>query len=196
MHIDELRIRRWVARADGGPRRNRIALSHDVQVANSFKSSPTPSSSRSSFGKKNFWAQKNIFRSKACEKFDSIARTFAIEKKPGETRREGKIGVRPWHIADGSTCSPTSSAKSPSTDFSRSFTDARSPKKYLSGGGCVKYHLGYGNDWTTAAPAQRIPSVRFVLIRAILSFVNTVCARPACARKQDRTGDHEPRERA
>jgi 2-oxoglutarate dehydrogenase E1 component len=75
--------------------------------------------------------------------------------------------------------------KSPGEIF-REFADA-DPKKYI-GGGDVKYHKGYSNDWKTSS--KKTVHISLCFNPSHLEFVNPV-ANGRVRAKQDRTGDTE-----
>jgi len=177
MHIDDISIRRWL-RERMETTQNHIALSRDIQVR--ILSRLTDAVIFEEFVRKKFLGAKT-FSLEGCESLIPLL-DLAIEKAGDQGVKEIVLGMA--HRGRLNVLANII-GKSPRQIF-REFEDA-DPELYASGGD-VKYHLGYSNDWTTAA-GQRI-HLSLSFNPSHLEFVNPVALGRVRA-KQDRMGDHE-----
>jgi 2-oxoglutarate dehydrogenase E1 component len=176
MHIDDLGIRRWMEeRMEKAG--NHIALSHEIQAR--IFSRLTDAVMFEEFIRKKFLGAKS-FSLEGCESLIPLL-DLAIEKAGEQGVKEIVMGMA--HRGRLNVLANIL-GKNPRQIF-REFADADA-EKYESSGD-VKYHLGYSNEWITAAGKKLHLSLCFN--PSHLEFVNTVALGRVRA-KQDRVGDH------
>jgi 2-oxoglutarate dehydrogenase E1 component len=175
MHIDDLAVRRWLQMRMESTE-NRLELPHDQQVR--ILSRLTDAVMFEEFVRKKFLGAKT-FSLEGCESLIPLL-DLAIGKAGAQGVKEivfgmahrGRLNVLANIIG-----------KSPRQIF-REFADTNADRR--EGGGDVKYHLGYSNDWTTA-DGQRV-HLSLCFNPSHLEFVNPVALGRVRA-KQDRVQD-------
>jgi 2-oxoglutarate dehydrogenase E1 component len=177
MHIDDYETRRWLQERMERTQ-NRLALGRNEQLR--ILTRLTDAVMFEEFIRKKFIGAKS-FSLEGCESLIPLL-DLAIE-------RAGEMGVTDivLGMAHRGRLNVLANiiGKSPREIF-REFEDA-DPKRH-AGGGDVKYHLGYSNDWVTATGKPVHLSLCFN--PSHLEFVNPVAAGRVRAR-QDDSGDTE-----
>ncbi|MCD8533791.1 MAG: hypothetical protein LR011_02960 [Verrucomicrobia bacterium] len=175
MHINNKSVRRWMQERMETTE-NRLSLSRDQQVR--ILTRLTDAVVFEEFIHKKFIGAKS-FSLEGSESLIPLL-DMAIEKAGSQGIKEVVLGMA--HRGRLNVLANIM-GKSPSQIF-REFTDA-DPERY-EGGGDVKYHLGYSNDWITAAGDKVHLSLCFN--PSHLEFVNPVLMGRVRA-KQDRLKD-------
>jgi 2-oxoglutarate dehydrogenase E1 component len=177
MHIDDLSIRRWLEeRMEAN--QNHIALSRETQLR--ILSRLTDAVIFEEFIRKKFLGAKS-FSLEGCESLIPLL-DLAIQIAGEQGVKEIVLGMA--HRGRLNVLANIL-GKNPRQIF-REFEDT--DPALTRGHGDVKYHLGYSNDWTTAAGQHIHLSLCFN--PSHLEFVNPVALGRVRA-KQDRVGDHE-----
>jgi 2-oxoglutarate dehydrogenase E1 component len=175
MHIDATSMRRWLQKRLETTE-NHIELSKETQIR--ILTRLTDAVIFEEFVRKKFIGAKT-FSLEGCESLIPLL-DLAIEKAAGQGVKEIVMGMA--HRGRLNVLANIV-GKSPRQMF-REFADSE-PQKYI-GGGDVKYHLGYSNDWI-AANGRRI-HVSLCFNPSHLEYVNTVAMGRVRA-KQDRVDD-------
>lgn len=175
MHIDELAIREWLQRRMEGSE-NRLALSRAEQIR--ILTKLTDAVIFEEFIQKKYVGAKS-FSLEGAESLIPLL-DLAIEKAGAQGIDEIVLGMA--HRGRLNVLANIM-GKSPRQIF-REFED-RDPELHR-GGGDVKYHLGYSNDWVTTAGKKVHLSLTFN--PSHLEYVNPVVLGRIRA-KQDRVGD-------
>jgi 2-oxoglutarate dehydrogenase E1 component len=179
-HIDNLAERRWLqVRMEGTE--NRLQLTREEQVR--ILTRLTDAVIFEEFIRTKFIGAKS-FSLEGCESLIPLL-DLAIEKAGEQGVREIVLGMA--HRGRLNVLANII-GKSPQKIF-REFADA-DPDLFI-GGGDVKYHLGYSNDWKTSSGIKLHLSLCFN--PSHLEFVNPVVLGRTRA-KQDRAGDTERRQ--
>ncbi|MCY2979646.1 MAG: 2-oxoglutarate dehydrogenase E1 component [Planctomycetota bacterium] len=175
MHIDNRNIRDWLQRRMESTE-NRLSLSHEVQTRIYTK-----------------LADATIFEEFVRKKY-ATAKTFSLEGAESliplldraleKAAQHGTSGVVLAMAHRGRLNVLANIMGKRAQSIFWSFDD---PKPELfRGGGDVKYHMGYSNDWTTST-GQKV-HISLCFNPSHLEFVNPV-ALGRCRAKQDRDGD-------
>jgi 2-oxoglutarate dehydrogenase E1 component len=180
MHIDDLEVRRWLQRRMENAE-NRLKLSRDEQLR--ILTKLTDAVIFEEFVRRKYVGAKT-FSLEGAESLIPLL-DLAIEKAGRQQIQEIVLGMA--HRGRLNVLANII-GKGPQEIF-REFEDV-DPERYR-GRGDVKYHLGYHNDWTTAA-GQRI-HLSLCFNPSHLEFVNPVAVGLTRA-KQDRRADFERRE--
>jgi 2-oxoglutarate dehydrogenase E1 component len=160
MHIDNFEIRLWLQKRMEGTR-NRLELTRAEQIR--IFTRLTDAVTFEEFIRKKFVGAKS-FSLEGCESLIPLL-DLAIEKAAEQGMKEIVMGMA--HRGRLNVLANIL-GKNPRQIF-REFAD---DKKLFRGHGDVKYHLGYSNDWTTAA-GQRI-HLALCFNPSHLEFVNPV----------------------
>ena len=160
MHIDNFGIRRWLQERMEGTR-NRLELTREEQIR--IFTRLTDAVTFEEFIRKKFVGAKS-FSLEGCESLIPLL-DLAIEKAAEQGIKEIVLGMA--HRGRLNVLANIL-GKSPRQIF-REFAD---DLKFFRGHGDVKYHLGYSNDWTTAAGKSVHLSLCFN--PSHLEFVNPV----------------------
>src|SRR5438552_73060 len=177
MHIDDLRIRRWLQRRME-PTENRLQLRRDEQLR--ILTRLTDAVTFEQFIRKKFVGAKS-FSLEGSESLIPLL-DLAIEKAGEQGIREIVLGMA--HRGRLNVLANIM-GKSASQIF-REFADTA--WRSSAGRGDVKYHLGHSTDWTTSRGAKIHLSLCFN--PSHLEFVNAIALGRTRA-KQDRAGDSE-----
>jgi 2-oxoglutarate dehydrogenase E1 component len=175
MHIDATSMRRWLQKRLETTE-NHIELSKETQIR--ILTRLTDAVIFEEFVRKKFIGAKT-FSLEGCESLIPLL-DLAIEKAASQGVKEIVMGMA--HRGRLNVLANII-GKSPRQMF-REFADSE-PQKYI-GGGDVKYHLGYSNDWV-ATNGRRI-HVSLCFNPSHLEYVNTVAMGRVRA-KQDRVDD-------
>jgi len=175
MHIDDRHIRDWLQRRMESTE-NRLALSRDVQVRIYTK-----------------LADATIFEEFVRKKYTG-SKTFSLEGSESliplldrALEKAGDHGVRNVVMAMAHRGRLNVLANIMGKRAQSIFWSFDDPNPELfRGGGDVKYHMGYSNDWTTST-GQKV-HISLCFNPSHLEFVNPV-ALGRCRSKQDRDGD-------
>jgi 2-oxoglutarate dehydrogenase E1 component len=177
MHIDERPIRRWMQeRMEGCENHLEMTRKEQLRILTRLTDAVT----FEEFIRKKFIGAKS-FSLEGSESLIPLL-DLAIEKAGDQGVLEVVLGMA--HRGRLNVLCNIM-GKSPGEIF-REFADA-DPKKYI-GGGDVKYHKGYSNDWKTSS--KKTVHISLCFNPSHLEFVNPVAMGRVRA-KQDRTGAGE-----
>ena len=175
MHIDDFKVRRWLQeRMEPMANRRHVARETQLRILTKL----TDAVIFEEFVRRKFLGAKT-FSLEGCESLVPLL-DLAIEKAGGQGVREIVIGMAHRGRLNVLANILGKSAR----QIFHEFVDDE-PEKYM-GGGDVKYHLGYSNDWESADGNKVHLSLCFN--PSHLEYINPVALGRVRA-KQDRVGD-------